>query len=47
MKKICPGCGRERDVEKDFAWKNGYEESRVDFVLKAEQSKSLTEGFRG
>jgi len=25
---------------------SGYKESRVDFVLKAEQSKSLTEGFR-
>ena len=22
MKKICPGCGEERDVERDFAWKN-------------------------
>ncbi len=22
MKKICPGCGHERDVERDFAWKN-------------------------
>ncbi len=21
MKKICPGCGEERDVEKDFRWK--------------------------
>lgn len=21
MKKICPGCGEERDVEKDFSWK--------------------------
>jgi hypothetical protein len=24
----------------------GYEESRVDFVLKTEQFKSLTEGFQ-
>jgi len=22
MKKICPGCDHERDVERDFAWKN-------------------------
>jgi len=22
MKKICPGCGEERDVEQDFSWKN-------------------------
>lgn len=22
MKKICSGCGQERDVENDFAWKN-------------------------
>jgi hypothetical protein len=22
MKKICPGCGEERDSERDFAWKN-------------------------
>ncbi len=22
MKKICPGCGQERDTERDFAWKN-------------------------
>jgi len=22
MKKICPGCGEERDSEKDFSWKN-------------------------
>ena len=22
MKKICPGCGHERDAERDFAWKN-------------------------
>lgn len=22
MKKVCPGCGEERDVEKDFSWKN-------------------------
>lgn len=22
MKKICPGCGEERDTEKDFSWKN-------------------------
>lgn len=22
MKKICSGCGQERDTERDFAWKN-------------------------
>lgn len=22
MKKVCPGCGEERDIEKDFSWKN-------------------------
>jgi hypothetical protein len=22
MTKICPGCGKERDAEKDFSWKN-------------------------
>src|SRR5579863_6987724 len=22
MKKICPGCGEERDTERDFSWKN-------------------------
>ena len=22
MKKICPGCGEEREAERDFAWKN-------------------------
>ncbi len=22
MNKICPGCNQERDIEKDFAWKN-------------------------
>ncbi len=22
MKKTCPGCGEERDAEKDFSWKN-------------------------
>jgi hypothetical protein len=22
MKKICPGCGEERDIEHDFSWKN-------------------------
>ena len=22
VKKICPGCGEERDAEKDFSWKN-------------------------
>jgi hypothetical protein len=22
MKKICPSCGEERDIEKDFSWKN-------------------------
>lgn len=22
MKKICSGCGQERDIEQDFAWKN-------------------------
>lgn len=22
VKKICPGCNQERDIERDFAWKN-------------------------
>ena len=22
MNKICPGCSQERDIERDFAWKN-------------------------
>ena len=22
MSKICPGCNQERDIERDFAWKN-------------------------
>ena len=22
MKKICPGCGEERDIEKDFRWRD-------------------------
>jgi hypothetical protein len=22
MKKVCSGCGKERDAEKDFSWKN-------------------------
>ncbi|MFL5653130.1 MAG: hypothetical protein ACJ8CB_02965 [Ktedonobacteraceae bacterium] len=28
MKKICPGCGEERDAEKDFSWKNRMKEIR-------------------
>lgn len=28
MKKICPGCGEERDVEIDFSWKNKQDGTR-------------------
>lgn len=28
MKKICSGCGQERDTERDFAWKNKAEGTR-------------------
>lgn len=28
MKKICSGCGQERDTERDFAWKNKVQGTR-------------------
>jgi hypothetical protein len=28
MKKICPGCSQERDVERDFSWKNKTKSTR-------------------
>ena len=36
MKKICPGCGEERDTDRDFSWKNrtkGMRQSWCKFCL--------------
>ena len=42
MKKICPGCGHERDVERDFAWKNKKDGTRQRWCkfCQAEANKS-------
>jgi len=42
MKKICPGCGEERDVERDFAWKNKKDGTRQGWCMfcQAEANKA-------
>ena len=42
MKKICPGCGQERDAEKDFRWRykdRGIRQARCRYC-QAESNKT-------